>query len=163
MEVSGMSGNDSNAETGAALRLWVILNRAVSSIEAVLEEQVARHDLSYTEFAVLEVLLHKGALPIGEVGDQVLLTSGSMTYVIDKLEDRELLHRRPCPEDRRVLYVELTEQGRLLIEEVFEEHAALLKRLTEVLTPEEIDRVSTLVKRFGKHAEGFTTEIKSKR
>lgn len=153
-----MSGDGSEAGMAAVLRLWVILNRAVSSIEEVLEEQVTRHDLSFTEFAVLEVLLHKGALPIGEVGNEVLLTSGSMTYVIDKLEERELLHRRPCPEDRRVLYVELTDRGEALIEDAFEEHAELLNRLMDVLTTDEIRQVSERMKRLGKHAEGVSAE-----
>ena len=156
-----MSGDRSAADTAAALRLWVILNRAVNSIGEVLGDQVSGHDLSYTEFAVLEVLLHKGALPIGEVGDQVLLTSGSMTYVIDKLEDRGLLHRRPCPDDRRVLYAELTEAGRELITEAFDEHANLLRELTVVLAEEEIQQASELIKRLGKRAEKYSAEIAS--
>lgn len=153
-----MSGDGSEVDRASALRLWVILNRAVNSIGEVLSEQVSGHDLSYTEFAVLEVLLHKGALPIGEVGDQVLLTSGSMTYVIDKLEDRGLLHRRPCPDDRRVLYVELTDAGEDLITDAFDEHAALLGALMEVLDESEIREASEHIKRLGKHADSFSAE-----
>lgn len=153
-----MTEDETGTDTAAALRLWVILNRAVNSIGDVLAEQVSGHDLSYTEFAVLEVLLHKGALPIGEVGGQVLLTSGSMTYVIDKLEDRGFLRRRPCPEDRRVLYVELTDTGEELITEAFDEHAALLGRLTDVLDEAEIREAAEHIKRLGKHAESFSAE-----
>lgn len=157
--MAAMSYNDSD-ETAAALRLWVILNRAVQSIERVLEQQVETHGLSFTEFAVLEVLLHKGALPIGEVGEQVLLTSGSMTYVIDKLEERGLLRRRPCAEDRRVLYVALSEEGRTLIGEAFAEHAELLREVTDELTREEKEQVSELVKRMGIHAERYPVDAR---
>lgn len=158
-----MSRYDTDEETSAALRLWVILNRAVSSVEEVLEQQVEGHGLSFTEFAVLEVLLHKGALPIGEVGEQVLLTSGSMTYVIDKLEERGLLRRRPCPEDRRVLYVELSDDGRSIIEHAFEEHAELLRELTGELSSKEKHHVSELVKRLGKYAEKYSFEVDAER
>ena len=106
-------------EKSSSLRLWVILNRTVRSVEDALREQVEARGLSMTEFAVLEVLLHKGALPIGEIGDRVLRTSGSMTYILDKLARRGLLRRRACEEDRRVQYAELTDDGRALIEAVY--------------------------------------------
>lgn len=104
-----------DSETGVALKLWVVMNKALRSVEEHLRRQVESHGLSFTEFAVLEVLLHRGALPIGELGGRILLTSGSMTYVVDKLEKRGLIRRRACPNDRRVIYAELTDEGRSLI------------------------------------------------
>jgi MarR family 2-MHQ and catechol resistance regulon transcriptional repressor len=137
-----------------SLKLWVVMNHAFNSIEERLRQQVESHGMSFSEFAVLEVLLHKGPLPIGDVGDRVLLTSGSMTYVVDKLEERGLIGRRPCAEDRRIIYAELTEQGRELIEGVFEEHSALIRRLTGALSPAEQETMINLLKRLGKSAEG---------
>lgn len=136
-------------ETGSALKLWVVMNRAMRGIEDHLRRQVEPHGLSFTEFGVLEVLLHKGRLTIGEVGSRVLLTSGSMTYVIDKLEQRGLIRRRACGEDRRVIYVGLTEEGRALIETVFAEHAALIADLMGVLPHEERVAVADALKRLG--------------
>jgi MarR family 2-MHQ and catechol resistance regulon transcriptional repressor len=103
------------SDTRSALRLWVVLNRATHSVEDQLRRQIEAHGLSFTEFAVLEVLLAKGILPIGEVGERVLRASGSMTYVVDKLERRGLIRRRACPTDRRVVHGELTPEGRELI------------------------------------------------
>lgn len=137
----------------AALRLWIAMSRARNSIEEHLHRQVEAHNLSLTEFAVLEVLLHKGALPLGEIGDRVLLTSGSMTYVIDKLQERGLLRRRRCEEDRRVLYAELTPEGRAKIEAVFPEHAALIGDLMAALTENEKHEAAGLLKRLGRFAE----------
>ena len=132
-----------------ALRLWIILNRTVESIEKALEEQVSNHGLSLTEFAILEVLHHKGPQPIGEIGDKVLLTSGSMTYVIDKLQKRGLLTRRKCTEDRRVLYAELTEKGAEKMERVFPEHAELITELMAAIPVEEQNRVADALKQIG--------------
>lgn len=144
-------------ETASSLKLWVVMNRALRSIEAPLRQQVETHGISFTEFAVLEVLLHKGPLPIGEVGDRILLTSGSMTYVIDKLQERGLIRRRACDEDRRIIYAELTEQGRALIETVFSEHAALIRHLMGELRLTEKETVTDLLKRLGRSAEERAT------
>lgn len=140
-------------ETASSLKLWVVMTRAQRSIEEPLRQQVEKHGISFTEFGVLEVLLHKGPLPIGEIGSRILLTSGSMTYVIDKLQDRDLIRRRACDEDRRIIYAELTEQGRSLIETVFAEHAALIRRLMEELEPAEKETATDLLKRLGHSAE----------
>lgn len=140
-------------ETASSLKLWVVMNRALRSIEEPLRRQVEAHGISFTEFAVLEVLLHKGPLPIGEIGSRILLTSGSMTYVIDKLEQRGLIRRRACEEDRRIIYAELTELGRTLIETVFDEHAGLIRRLMQELRPAEKETAIDLLKRLGRSAE----------
>jgi MarR family 2-MHQ and catechol resistance regulon transcriptional repressor len=78
-----------------------------------------------------------------------------MTYVVDKLESRGLIRRLACPSDRRVVWGELTDAGRALIEPVFEEHAALLDSLAEALTPAEQTTLADLVKRLGLHASEF--------
>ena len=141
------------AASETALKLWVVMNRAVRSIETHLRRQVEAHGFSYTEFGVLEVLLNKGDLPIGEIGGLILLTSGSMTYVVDKLERRGLLQRRACEEDRRVIYAALTEKGRRRIEAAYEEHARLIETLTEGLHPDEQRAATDLLKRLGLFAQ----------
>lgn len=144
-------------QTESALKLWVVMNRASRSIASRLRHQVERHGLTFTEFAVLEVLLHKGTLPAGEVGDRVLLTSGSMTYVLDKLQKNELIRRKPCPDDRRVVHVELTDSGRRLIEKVFPEHADLIRELFSVLQSNEQQQMTDQLKSVGYAAEAIST------
>ena len=139
--------------TDTALKLWVVMNRASRAIAARLRPQVETRGLSLTEFAVLEALLHKGHLPIGELGGLVLLTSGSMTYVMDKLEGRGLLERRTCEHDRRLIYAALTDAGRLLIQQVFDEHAVLLQTIMDALSAEEQETATALLKRVGLRAQ----------
>jgi MarR family 2-MHQ and catechol resistance regulon transcriptional repressor len=141
-------------DTEVALKLWVVLNRASRAISDRIRGSVEQHDLNLSEFAVLEVLYSKGPLLVGEVGSRVLLTSGSTTYVIDKLEKRGLVIRRPCPEDRRAMYVELTGAGRELIDRIFPEHAQEVRRAMGGLTPEEKLIATALLKRLGRHAQG---------
>jgi MarR family 2-MHQ and catechol resistance regulon transcriptional repressor len=143
-------------ETAISLKLWVVMNRAFRAIEEHLRRQVSAHGIGFTEFGVLEVLLHKGRLPIGEIGNRVLLTSGSMTYVIDKLEKRGFIRRAACSEDRRVLYAELTPEGQAFIEAVFAEHAALLCNLLQGIHPHEQETATDLIKRMGLFAQNYT-------
>lgn len=63
-----------------------------------------------TEFAVLELLYHKGQQPLQQIGGKILLASGSITYVVDKLEKKGFLERVACPNDRRVTYAAITTQ-----------------------------------------------------
>src|SRR5205814_7177211 len=112
-----------DAATRRALRLFVVLARAEASVAEHARQDIARHHLSVSEFAVLELLWHKGPQPLGEIAARILLTSGSVTYVIDQLVKQSLIIRRPCPTDRRVIYAELTEAGRQRIRAIFPEHA----------------------------------------
>jgi MarR family transcriptional regulator, 2-MHQ and catechol-resistance regulon repressor len=145
--------DEMDRETAAALKLWVVLNRAHRAVWRHDRRDIESHGLHPTEFAVLEVLHSKGPLPLGEVGARVLLTSGSTTHVVDKLEGKGLLVRRPCPEDRRVSYAELTAEGRRLITEIFPSHAAALRDAMAGLDRKEKEMATTLLKRLGHYAD----------
>src|SRR3989442_13700244 len=98
-----------------ALRLWVVLARAFDAVERHSRASIARFDLGTTEFGVLEVLYHKGQLPVCEVQRRILVESSSTTYVVDKLVVRGLVRRRPGTKDRREVLLALTPAGPRLI------------------------------------------------
>jgi MarR family transcriptional regulator, 2-MHQ and catechol-resistance regulon repressor len=141
-----------------SLKLWVVLSRAHRAIAERARRDIERHELTASEFAVLEALYHKGDLPIGELGDRVLLTSGSMTYVVDRLADRGLLSRRRCTEDQRVTYASISAAGRRLLASIFPPHAAAIRRATAGLSTEEKRTAIALLKRLGLAAEHDTAE-----
>lgn len=141
----------STADT--ALKLFVVLSRAHRAISEHTRRDQERHGLGATEFAVLEALYHKGPLLVGEVGARILLTSGSTTYVIDKLEQRDLVSRRPCDTDRRALYVDLTREGKALIRRIFPAHAKAVEAAMAGLSLEEQKQVTELLKRLGHTAQ----------
>lgn len=107
---------------------------------------------SLTDFAVLEVLLHKGSLPVNTIGEKVLLTSGSTTTAVHRLEKKSLVTRKKSEIDRRVVLVHLTERGRDLIVRAFAEHAAKLDQLFEAFDEEERARFADLSRKLGRHA-----------
>jgi MarR family 2-MHQ and catechol resistance regulon transcriptional repressor len=140
---------DPQADTPTALKLWVVLARAHRAVADHARRDIERHGLGMTEFAVLEVLHHRGPLPLGAIGERILLTSGSTTYVVDKLEERGFLSRRACDQDRRVVYAELTTAGREVIERIFPAHAEAIRKAMAGLSPAEQRRATELLKRLG--------------
>src|SRR5438034_8319916 len=97
------------------LKLWIVLARAFDAVERHSRASIARFGLGTTEFGVLEVLYHKGELPVCEVQRRILVESSSTTYVVDKLVQRGLVRRRASGSDRRVTLLALTPAGRQLI------------------------------------------------
>jgi len=106
-----------------------------------------------TDFAVLEFLLQKGPQPVSVIGEKVLLTSGSITTAVQRLEKRNLVVRNRDERDRRVVRVGLTPRGKALIEMSFREHAGRLDELFGVLEEEEKVLFAKLVRRIGGAAE----------
>jgi MarR family transcriptional regulator, 2-MHQ and catechol-resistance regulon repressor len=153
--------NDGDRE--ATLQLVIAVGRALQAMERVVRPHLAQSGLAMTEFGVLEVLYHKGPLRLGEIRDRILVTGASTTYVVRKLEERGLMRRRPCAEDSRVVFGELTAKGRSLIAEVFPEHVQLLQQATAGLTVSQKREASRLLRTLSRHArrmagEEITTE-----
>jgi MarR family 2-MHQ and catechol resistance regulon transcriptional repressor len=142
-----------DAEQAAALKLWVVLNRAHESVAEMAKLDVERGDLSLTEFGVVEVLFHKGDLTAGEVSRHVLLRSGSLTYVIDKLVERGLVKRKIREPDKRLSYLQLTTQGSALVRRIGPGHAAVIELAMSGLTLAEKRSAARLLKKMGLHAE----------
>ena len=133
----------------SAIHVWLVLWRAARAIEQNAINSVLGLGLGLSEFAVLEVLLHKGPLPVNVIGKKVLLTSGSITAAIDRLESRNLVRRTPDLQDRRARIVHLTETGKRLIEDGIQRHAIDLEETLAVLKPGERMELVRLLKKAG--------------
>ncbi|RUL54300.1 MULTISPECIES: MarR family winged helix-turn-helix transcriptional regulator [Lysinibacillus] len=139
----------STNEIKQSLKLYIVLSRANKAINEVTNQFFQHHGLNPTEFAVLELLYHKGRQPLQQIGNKILLASGSITYVIDKLEKRGYLTRVSCPSDRRVTFADITEEGSKFMQQLFPEHEQNLHELLSVLTTEEKDTAIELLKKLG--------------
>ena len=136
------------------LKAWVVLARTMDAISDRVKEDLRRHQLNSTEFGVLSVLYKRGDTPLQQIGDQILITSGSVTYVIDKLEKRGLIERIACPSDRRVTYASLTDDGKALMDVVYPQHIEIFKEIYGPLSDEETEQLISLLKRVGYNAAG---------
>ena len=120
------------------VQVWLALWRAARSVEAHARQSVESDGLCLSDFAVLEALLHKGPLSVGELGRLVLLTSGSITASIDRLERDGLVERTMASGDRRSRIVHLTTSGSALIRSRYESHERDMEQPFDSLTKEEL-------------------------
>lgn len=111
------------------LKLVIATARSYNAIFSRIEKNVQEYGLNSSEFGVLEMLLHKGNQPVQKIAEKILVTSGTITYVIDKLQKKELVYRKKCEKDKRIFYVGLTEKGEMLISDVFLKHKEFLDDL----------------------------------
>jgi MarR family 2-MHQ and catechol resistance regulon transcriptional repressor len=147
-----------DGDRAATLQLIIALGRALQALEQTVRPHLTQSGLSLTEFAVLEVLYHKGALRLGEIRDRILVTAASTTYVVKKLEERGLMRRRTCAEDSRVVFGELTAKGRTLIDEVFPAHVERLQQAMAGLSVSQKREASRLLRALIQHARRITGE-----
>lgn len=135
-----------------ALKLWVVLARCYASVARHSASDIARHDLTVTEFGILEALHHKGPLLLGEIQRKVLVTSGGITYLVDRLVEKGLVRREESPTDRRARFAVLTPAGAALIARIFPAHAAALTEVMAELSAREQEVVTRLLRRLGTRA-----------
>ena len=125
------------------------------------EKSILGLEMCGSDFAVLEALLHKGPLAVNAIGKKVLLTSGSITVAVDRLENKGLVERRAHGTDRRARLVHLTKEGRKLITRAYAEQAADMERLALAsLTRTERETLISLLKKFGYKAAAASGQSK---
>lgn len=140
-------------EKDLSLDLFIVLSRAYKAVAGHSEQDIRRSGLNPTEFGVLELLYHKGPHPLQQIGEKILLASGSITYVVDKLEQKGLLERKTCAEDRRITFASITEQGSQLMNDIFPQHVGAIQAAVAGLSDEEKETAIHLLKKLGKHAQ----------
>lgn len=140
-------------EQSVSLKLFVVLTRTLQAIKKHVEDDIKKYGLNTTEFAVLELIYSKGEQPIQKIGDKVLIASSSITYVVDKLEEKQLLKRKPCPNDRRITYATITEKGNQFMDEIFPHHREAIAEIFSGLNVEEKQALIVQLKKLGFHAE----------
>jgi MarR family transcriptional regulator, 2-MHQ and catechol-resistance regulon repressor len=139
-------------QDATGVHVWLVFMKAFQALIPHAEESIKRTELGDSDFRVLEVLLHKGPLPVNTVGPKVWLTPGSISVAVDRLVEKGLVSRKDRAGDRRVRQVELTAKGRALITRGFREHAAAMETAASVLSKNERLTLLRLLKKLGKHA-----------
>ena len=135
----------------SGVHVWLVLVKAFQALAAHAEESLnlSQTGLGDSDFRVLEVLLHKGPLPVNTIGPKVWLTPGSISVAVDRLEEKALVKRKNT-EDRRVRLVALTAKGRALITRIFRKHVTAMEEAASVLSKEERLTLLRLLKKLGK-------------
>lgn len=134
-----------------SLKLYVVLHHAFNAFQTEAFKDMRTHGLNPTAFAVLELLYSKGPQQVQHIGEKVLISSSSITYVVNNLEREGYVKKEQYEADRRVSYVSLTGTGQSLMDKIFPEHAERLEQAAGGLEPEEKAQLIELLKKLGKN------------
>jgi MarR family 2-MHQ and catechol resistance regulon transcriptional repressor len=140
-------------QAAGQVHAWLVLGKAFHAMTKLTAAGIQETGLGESDFRVLEVLLHKGPLPVNVIGPKVFLTPGSISTAVDRLFAKGLVTREENPEDRRIRVVSLTERGRAVILPVYRKHAEDIRQIFSDFTPSDIRQLERLMKKAGRRAE----------
>ncbi|WP_404451191.1 MarR family transcriptional regulator [Virgibacillus necropolis] len=132
-----------------SLKLFVVLSKTYRAMMNEAAIDMRSKGLNLTEFAVLELLYHRGEQPLKKIGEKILLTSGSITYVIDKLEKKNYIYRKHSPHDGRVTFAYISDKGITLLDSIFPDHWRKIEEILEGLNKDEKTQAINLLKKLG--------------
>ena len=136
--------------------VWLVMMKAMRALTRYAAAGIEETGLGLSDFGVLEVLLHKGPLPVNTIGPIVDLTPGSISIAVDRLFEKGLVSRVESTEDRRVRIVALTPRGKDLIVSAFRKHAGQMRRVFSELSAEELRGLEAELKKVGKRAAALS-------
>ena len=136
-----------------AAHTLVVMLKVLRAIRHLALPAILKGDFGESDFRVLEVLLHKGPMPVNAIGPKVDLNPGSVSVAVDRLYKKGLVSRVESGSDRRVRTVSLTEKGHRVFIPIFRQHGALIKRAFQDVSPTEQRKLEEVLKKIGRRAE----------
>src|SRR5437660_10950766 len=140
------------AADASGTHLWLVMMKAHRTLERLATRSIESSEVGLSDFAVMEMLLHKGPQPVNEIGRRVELTSGAITTAVDRLESRGLVTREAHPTDRRARIVRLTAPGKEQAAKIFAGHKAAMDFAASGLSKAERATLIALIKELGSSA-----------
>lgn len=131
-----------------SLKTFIALKRTINQFEIQSRQQIRQFNLNMNEFAVLEILFHKGMRTTQQLKEGVLIANSSTTYIVDNLEKKGFVQREFSSEDKRIIRVDLTQNGRELMKDLFPIHAQLLSSYFDRLSITEVKQLRHLLKKM---------------
>src|SRR5690242_14057488 len=137
-------------DSSTPVHAWLVMMKAMQAISRYALADIEKAGLGDSDFRVLEVLLHKGPLPVNTIGPKVHLTPGSISVAVDRLLAKGLVTRVESADDRRVRIVALTKSGKDLIVPIFRKHSAEIGGVFADANPKELQILEKVLKKAGK-------------
>ncbi|MBG9587272.1 MarR family winged helix-turn-helix transcriptional regulator [Cytobacillus firmus] len=139
------------ADTTSILR---ILAKSFKSISEHSIKSSKTSGLNPSEFAVMEVLYLDGPQKIQQIGANLLLvSSGNVTYILDKLEKNQLVVREHSKVDRRAIFAKLTKLGVEFMDNHYPQYELIFKEVFSILTFEEQEQLKNTLQKVRTHSE----------
>mgnify|MGYP003585375378 CR=1 FL=1 len=136
--------------TDKSMKTVVRLEKASLKITNQTLNYLSKHNLTFNQFKVLEVLYHVGDLNIGSITKLTMSTPGNITVVVKNLIRDSWITSQKDPNDSRSSILSITQKGKDIIEDVFPNHAQNLTKALEILSDEELDTLYDLLNKVYK-------------
>ena len=134
----------------STLAVFGRLPRLVAQQRIIQNVNYKEHGLSLASFDVLANLRRSGAphrKTAGELASSSMLTTGGITFRLDRMEEQGLIERVRTPSDRRVVYAQLTAQGKKVIDEIIEKHFETQQKMLGGLSTDETRKLAALLRK----------------
>lgn len=142
-------------EDKKTLKPMIVLFKAYQSLIKVVKKDIKQYGFDLNEFAVLEVLYHHRKLSVQEINEKILVVSSSLSYILNKLETKKLIQRQVSKTDRRVSFIELTNNGLEEANDIFPKHYNLLKEIFVDFSDSDKEFLIANLKQIGLKAESI--------
>lgn len=143
---------DTKAADVSGTHLWLVMMKAHRTLQRLATRSIELSDVGLSDFAVMEMLLHKGPQPVNEIGRRIELTSGAITTAVDRLESRGLVKREAHDNDRRARIVRLTARGKEQAVKVFDNHKTAMDLAASGISKAERAMLIRLLRKLGTSA-----------
>ncbi|MDR0408571.1 MAG: MarR family transcriptional regulator [Campylobacteraceae bacterium] len=142
--------NSFDERTDKSMRTWIQLVRTFQKIRAYELIYINQNALSMNQFEVLEVLYHRGDMPVSTITKLISSTPGNVTVVIKNLQRDKFVEINAGKNDKRERIVGITPLGKEKIALMFERHSQNLKQCFEALSDEEMDALFVSLRKIHK-------------
>jgi len=135
------------------IKFMIVLGKMHSALFGQVNKHIKDLGFNSTEFLVMYAIAANGELTVQDIASRITVTSGNMTYTVDKLESKGILAREHCPHDRRRIYIKFTQEGSRRWQEVMVEHQAYLDDLFGEIDDDMLLQTIEMMKNVGKKIE----------
>jgi DNA-binding MarR family transcriptional regulator len=133
--------------------LWARISDAWKRLTRRAEENLSKIDLSIPDFRILKTLDRSGPCPMARLSRETMLTQAAITVIVDELEERRLVERIRSDKDRRVINIQITNNGRSLLREALRIHGRLVEQIMSSLTSEELAKLEEMMSKLAPKEE----------
>jgi DNA-binding MarR family transcriptional regulator len=143
---------------GAAMAAATSIMRAQQIVLARVDEALRPFDLTFARYEALVLLSfsQRGSLPLGKMGERLMIHPTSVTNIVDRLEDQGLVRRVDHPTDRRTTLCEITRAGRALVAEATEAVTSVQLGV-DGLSDRDVDQLTKLLGKLRQASGDFAT------
>jgi DNA-binding MarR family transcriptional regulator len=129
------------------LRLERMIRRVRDVQAEALDRELAPFEINATQFMILATLVSGDAKSASALCKRVAYDPGAMTRMVDRLVRKGLIRRMACPDDRRMLYLQLTDEGKALYPELHDRAHTVQSRFRRGFTDNEVQQFEALLQR----------------